>query len=301
MKPEDIDIDWLYLIEKVESLVDLGEEFLRRRVDEIDLDPQSLVQNNAFVWTRDGAGGFFREVGNPGREPLSDFIGLEKTIATLRRNTLQFILGYPANNLLLWGEKGSGKSSCLKGLLAEFAPLGLRLIEIKKEDFDQLPLLLKPLRHLPFRFILFCDDLTFNEGDVSYRNLKGVLEGGIEERPDNMIIYATSNRRHFLAEYLPDNGQGNEIHPEEALAEKLSLADRFGLRIPFYSINQETYLKIVAQKLKFFGVRRRRNSYILEALQWATAHGGFSGRVAQQFAADYSGRFLLEQNAKKSS
>ena len=140
------------MIERLESLVDLGEELLSRRVAEVDLEPQALVQSLAFVWIRDGAGGFLREVTTPDIQPLSDLVGIKNNIETLRRNTLQFILGYPANNVLLWGEKGSGKSSCIKGLLHEFSLLGLRLIEVRKEDLEQLPLILKPLRALPYRF-----------------------------------------------------------------------------------------------------------------------------------------------------
>lgn len=301
MKPEDIDIDWIYLIERLESLIDLGEELLSRRVAEVELEPQILLQNLAFVWTRDGAGGFLREVTTPDIQPLSDLVGIEKNVEILRRNTLQFVLGYPANNVLLWGEKGGGKSSCVKGLLHEFSLLGLRLIEVHKEDLDQLPLILKPLRALPYRFILFCDDLSFSENDGSVRELKNILDGGIEGRPDNLIIYATSNRRHLFPEQLQENYGGGEIHPEEALAERLSLADRFGLRLPFYAISEETYLEIVRQMLRRLGIRKRRQAFAEEARLWAITHGGKSGRVARQFVTDFSGRLFLAQHAKKVS
>ena len=299
MKPEDIDIDWIYLIERIESLIDLGEELLSRRVAEVELEPQALVQSLAFVWIRDGAGGFLREVTAPDFQPLSDLVGIEKNVEILRRNTLQFILGYPANNILLWGVKGSGKSSCIKGLLHEFSLLGLRLIEVRKEDLDQLPLILKPLRALPYRFILFCDDLSFREGDSSYQELKGILDGGIEGRPENLLIYATSNRRHLLPEHMQENYGGGEIHPEEALAERLSLADRFGLRLPFYAIPEETYLEIIMQMLRRLGIRKRRQTLEQEARRWAMAHGGESGRVARQFVTDLTGRLLLAQHTKK--
>lgn len=299
MKPEDIDIDWIYLIERIEALIDLGEELLSRRVAEVELEPQTLVQSLAFVWTRDGAGGFLREVTAPDIQPLSDLVGIENNVETLRRNTLQFVLGYPANNVLLWGEKGSGKSSCIKGLLHEFSLLGLRLIEVRKEDLEQLPLILKPLRALPYHFILFCDDLSFRDNDISSRELKGILDGGIEGRPENLIVYATSNRRHLLPEQLTENYDGGEIHPEEARAEKLSLADRFGLRLPFYAINEETYLKIIDQMLRRLDIRKRRQTFEQEAQRWAISHGGRSGRVARQFVADLAGRLLLAQHAKK--
>lgn len=300
MKPEDIDIDWIYLIERVESLIDLGEELLRRRVAEVEIDPQALAQCVAFVWIRDGAGGFLREVTTPDVQPLSELVGIDQNIESLRRNTLQFVLGYPANNVLLWGEKGCGKSSCIRGLLSDFSRSGLRLIEVRKEDLDQLPLILKPLKSLPYRFILFCDDLSFSENDISYRELKRILEGGIEGRPENLIIYATSNRRHLLPEHLKENCGGEEIHPEEALAEKLSLADRFGLRLPFYGINQKIYLQIVSQMLRRLGIKKKQKSFELESRQWAKAHGGESGRVARQFVANFAGRLFLTQSTKKS-
>lgn len=299
MKPEDIDIDWIYLIEQVESLIDLGEEILSRRLVEVELDPQALVQSVAFVWVRDGAGGYLLEITSPDIPHLSDLVGIEQNVEKLRRNTMQFVLGFPANDALLWGEKGCGKSSCIKGLLSEFSPLGLRLIEIRKEDLCQLPFILKPLRALPYRFILFCDDLSFNESDPSYRELKGILEGGIESRPENLIVYATSNRRHLVPELMNENLGAGEIHPEEALAERLSLADRFGLRLPFYPISQETYLKIVGHMLQRLGIRKNKKSYELEARQWAIAHGGVSGRVARQFVIDLAGRFFLAKNMKK--
>lgn len=299
MKPEDIDIDWIYLIERVESLIDLGEELLNRRIAEVEIDPQALVQSVAFIWVRDGAGGYLREVAAPDIQPLSDLVGIKDNIEILRRNTLQFVLGYPANNILLWGEKGSGKSTCVKGLLHDFSSAGLRLIEVRKEDLGQLPLILKPLRMLPYRFILFCDDLSFSESDITYHELKGILEGGIEGRPENLIVYATSNRRHFLPEQLKDNSATDEIHPEEARAERLSLADRFGLRLAFYKIDQETYLQIIARMLHQLGIKKKPLSYESEACRWATAHGGESGRVARQFVSDLAGRVLLIQNAKK--
>jgi len=299
MKPEDIDIDWIYLIERIESLIDLGEEVLSRRIGEVELDPQLLTQSLAFLWIRDGAGGYLREVIAPDIHPLSDLVGVETNLEILRRNTLQFLLGYPANNILLWGEKGSGKSSCIKGLLHEFSLLGLRLIEVRKEDLDQLSLIIKPLRALPNHFILFCDDLSFHQCDASYQELKGILDGGIESRPENLLVYATSNRRHLLPEHLQENYGGGEIHPEEALAERLSLADRFGLRLPFYRINEATYLKIIEQMLRRLGIRKRQHTFEQEARQWAKAHGGESGRVARQFAADLAGRYLLVQHMKK--
>lgn len=299
MKLDEIDIDWIYLIERIETLIDLGEELLSRRLADVEPDPQALAQNVAFVWTREGGGGFLREVATPDIPPLDDLVGIERTIAMLRRNTLQFVHGYPANNVLLWGERGSGKSSSVKGLLAEFSALGLRLIEVRKEDLDQLPLILNPLRPLPYRFILFCDDLSFGANDIACRELKAVLEGGIEGRPENILVYATSNRRHLLSEHLRENCDDPEIHPEEAISEKLSLSDRFGLRLPFYPIDQQTYLDIVRHQLRRLGIKKQRQTIEGAALQWALHHGGRSGRVARQFVTDLAGRLALKERGRR--
>lgn len=299
MKLEDIDIDWIYLIERAETLINLGEEFLNRRLADVELDPQAFNEYLAFIWTREGDGGYLREVAVPDTPVLGDLIGLDQIVATLRRNTMQFALGFPANNVLLWGAMGCGKSSAAKGLLGEFAPLGLRLIEVRKEDIGQLPFILKPLRALPYRFILFCDDLAFGEYDDGYRELKALLEGGIESRPENVLVYATSNRRHLLPEHPCDNTGDDEIHPEEKIAEKLSLAERFGLTLSFYPIDQETYLKIVMHQLRRRGLKIRQKTIEPEALQWAQWRGSHSGRIARQYADDLAGRIALAAHLRK--
>lgn len=297
MRPDEIDIDWLYLIERVEALLDLGEEYLSRRLVDTAPDPQAFIGTLAFVWVRQGEGGFLREVPYPDIPQPGDLVGLEKTGALLQRNIMQFVLGYPANDVLLWGAMGSGKSSLVKSLLGLFAPLKLRLIEIRKEDIDQLPLILPILRPLSYRFLLFCDDLAFGENDSSYRELKVFLEGGIEARPENVLVCATSNRRHFVPEEAQELCGGREIHPEEACAEKLALADRFGLRLSFYAPNQEDYLHIVRHLARRAGLRSSRQRLEEAALLWAQLHGGFSGRVARQFINDLSGQKMLRKRA----
>jgi len=299
MKLDEIDIDWLYLIERVESLIDLGEELLSRRLADVEPDPQIFARFLAFVWVREGGGGYLREVEYPDIPPLDDLIGLDAQLAVLRRNTLQFASGYPANDVLLWGERGSGKSSAVKGLLGEFGEFGLRLIEVRKEDLGQLPLIINPLRGLPYRFILYCDDLSFGESDISYRELKALLEGGVEARPENVRVYATSNRRHLLPERLRDNLGEEEVHPEEAVAEKLSLADRFGLSLSFYPIDQETYLRIVMHRIRQLGLKLRRRTIEAEALRWGGLRGGRSGRIARQFVDDLAGRVALAERRRE--
>lgn len=294
MKPEDIDIDWIYLIERIESLIDLGEELLGRRLAVAEIDPQTLAQSLAFLWIRDGAGGHLREVTDPDIPSLRDLVGIEKTIEILRRNTMQFVLGYPANDALLWGTAGSGKSSCIKGLLNEFAALGLRLLEVRKEDFEQLPVITKPLQSLPYHFVLYCKDLSFREEDSSYQEFKRFLDGGIDGRPKNLIAYATSSNRNLLPERMTEG----YIPSETAQTTKDPLADRFGLQLPFFAMDEERFLKIIHQMLKRFGIRTRRTTVEKEARQWAMAHGGQSGRIAAQYARDLAGRHYLAKNVK---
>ena len=199
----------------------------------------------------------------------------------------------PANNVLLWGARGTGKSSAVKGLLGEFAGVGLRLVEVRKEDLFQLSAITELLRPYPYRFILFCDDLSFDESEVDYRELKALLEGGIEARPENLLIYATSNRRHLMPERLSDNTGGEEIHPEEAIAEKISLSDRFGITLGFYPTTQESYLEIVRHLANGRQLPLGDGELAAEALEWAMLRGARSGRVARQFIDDLTGRLLL--------
>lgn len=299
MKLNEIDIDWDYLFERLERLLDLGEEFLEERLSTPEADPALLVNFIAFRWRRHGASGYLEEVAHPDLPDHSDLLGIERAIACLRQNTRQFLHGLPANNVLLWGERGGGKSSAVKGLLRDFAGEGLRLIEVQKEDLFQLPAIVACLRPLPYRFLLFCDDLSFDETEAGYREMKALLEGGIEARPDNVLVYATSNRRHLLPERMQENTGAAEIHPEEAVAEKLSLSDRFGITLGFYPMTQETYLSIV----RHLGSKRQlpiaRRELDAGALLWARNRGARSGRVARQFIDDLHGRLILSQTAHR--
>lgn len=223
---------------------------------------------------------------------LDDLLGIERQKSMLVENTERFLARQPANNALLWGSRGTGKSSIIKALLNKYADAGLRVVQIDKEDLLDLPEIVDELINEPYRFVVFCDDLSFDEGDATYKALKSILEGSIELPPENVLIYATSNRRHLMPEYMQDNVHSKvvetEIHFAEAIEEKISLSDRFGLWLSFYSINQDQYLEIVDQL--FAGVSDRRALHA-EAIRFATSKGGRSGRAAQQFFKAYSGKF----------
>ena len=214
----------------------------------------------------------------------------------LLRNTEQFVSGRPANNVLLTGARGTGKSSLIKAVLNEFAPRGLRLIEVDKADLVELPELIEQIAQRAERFIVFCDDLSFDEGESGYKALKSVLDGSVSAASENVLIYATSNRRHLLPEQMRDNlaakvDENGELHPGEAIEEKISLSERFGLWLSFYPFSQDEYLGIVAQWLSHFGVNEAGiDKARPEALIWALERGSRSGRVAWQFARDHVGQ-----------
>jgi len=223
---------------------------------------------------------------------LGSLLGIERQKRLIVENTERFISGKPANNALLWGARGTGKSSIIKALLNAYAGQGLRVIQIDKEDLLDLPEVVDQLVDQPYHFIVFCDDLSFEEGDATYKALKSILEGSIELPPENVLIYATSNRRHLMPEYMSDN-EGTrvvetELHYAEAVEEKISLSDRFGLWLSFYSINQNQYLAIVDQ---LFGCVDDPQALHAEAIRFATSKGGRSGRAAQQFYKAFSDKF----------
>lgn len=287
---------WQGIIDRAESLLEKLDGMLNAATAEIDFDEKLFERFVAFRWDRDRGSGALSPVEHPHMMDLDDLVGVDQAKEELVRNTAQFVAGFPANNVLLWGERGTGKSSCIKGLLRPFAAAGLRLVEVQKGDLLHITRILRFLRGKPWRFILFCDDLSFDEGEVSYRELKAILEGGIEARPDNVLLYATSNRRHLMPEPMNDN-LGREIHPEEAISEKLSLADRFGLTLSFYSFSQDTYLAIVEHYADRMALPIDNAELHTEALRWALFKGQRSGRSARQFIDDLAGRLAMAQRS----
>ncbi len=250
----------------------------------------------AFRWRsagRRGAPGWLQPVRHIHRIRLSDLRGIDKQIARVEQNTRQFLDGKPANNVLLTGARGTGKSSIVKGLLNKYARQGLRLIEVEKNDLVDLPLIVDQVASRKERFIVFCDDLTFHGAEEGYIALKVALDGSISTTSENLLICATSNRRHLMPEYMAENLEtryvGEEIHPGETVEEKISLSERFGLWVSFYPFDQDEYLDIVEHWLRHFGADPSGKSNE-EALQWALQKGSRSGRVAYQFARDWAGR-----------
>jgi len=250
----------------------------------------------AFRWRssgRRGTPGWLKPVRHVHRIRLSDLRGIDKQIERVEQNTRQFIDGRPANNVLLTGARGTGKSSIVKGLLNKYSKQGLRLIEVEKNDLVDLATIVDQVASRPERFLLFCDDLSFHGAEEGYIALKVALDGSISTTSENLLIYATSNRRHLMPEYMAENLEtryvGDEIHPGETVEEKISLSERFGLWVTFYPFDQDEYLEIVGQWLKSFDSSLNEKAKE-EALQWALQRGSRSGRVAYQFARDWAGR-----------
>ena len=256
----------------------------------------------AFRWRRLAAGigggprrGYLQALTALPPITLADLRDIDNQKERVDANTRQFVAGRPANNVLLTGTRGCGKSSLIKALGNAYAKKGLRLIEVDKDDLVDLPDIVAQLEWRPERFIIFCDDLSFEAGDPAYKALKVVLDGSLAATPDNVLIYATSNRRHLMPEYMAENLEtkhiGEEVHPGEAIEEKISLSERFGLWVSFYPFDQDAYLSIVNHWLAHFGCPDEEIAEIeREALNWALGRGSRSGRVAWQFAKDWAGR-----------
>ncbi len=258
--------------------------------------PTDWKASVAFRWRKDARGrGFLQPVRHVHRIRLADLRGIDAQIRRVEQNTRQFLERRPANNVLLTGARGTGKSSIVKGLLNKYARTGLRLIEIEKNDLVDLPELVDRVSAREERFVVFCDDLTFEAGEAGYIALKVALDGSISTTSENLLIYATSNRRHLMPEYMQENLDtkyvGEEIHPGESVEEKISLSERFGLWVSFYPFDQDEYLQIVAHWLGSFACSpREAEAAREEALQWSLQRGSRSGRVAYQFARDWAGR-----------
>ncbi|MBN8522127.1 MAG: ATP-binding protein [Alphaproteobacteria bacterium] len=252
--------------------------------------PENWDTASAWVWNPDPARQALMPVADTGALPLSLLVGINPQIDLLKDNTWQFAQGYLANNALLWGARGMGKSSLVKSIHADIEqknPGVLKLIEIHREDILSLPTLLSILRQYPtYRFILFCDDLSFDEQDGAYKSLKAVLEGGLDRRPDHVLFYATSNRRHLIPRQMIENERTTAIHPGETVEEKVSLSDRFGLWLGFYPCTQDEYLAMITGYAGQYGLTFDDKS----AVEWATTRGARSGRVAWQYIQQIAGQ-----------
>ena len=282
----------------VESLISRAEALVARLEAVLPhaLAAPDWAASTAFRYRKRGGCGVLEAVRHVAPIRLAQLREVEPQKERLLRNTAQFVAGHAANNVLLTGARGTGKSSLIKACLNEFAPRGLRLIEVDKTDLVDLPDIVDLVAERPERFIVFCDDLSFEEGEPGYKALKSILDGSVSQATDNVLIYATSNRRHLLPEYMKENLSyqhmaDGEVHPGEVIEEKISLSERFGLWVSFYPFSQGEYLAIAAQWLRGFGVDEAAIAAARqESLVWALERGSRSGRVAYQFAKDYAGR-----------
>jgi predicted AAA+ superfamily ATPase len=286
--------DFKHLINRAEDLLTKLEAMLPAPPD---LPNWSAV---AWRWQHNKGRGYLEAIPYPHLIKLADLHNIDAQKAEIVRNTAQFVNGFTANNVLLTGARGTGKSSVVKALLSQFAQDGLRIVEVDKQDLTDLPQITALLRARAERFIVFCDDLSFETGDAGYKALKVVLDGSIAVTSDNILVYATSNRRHLLPEFMAESLEtqhlGGEIRPGDTVEEKTSLSDRFGMWLSFYSFDQEEYLTIAAQWLRHYGIQDFNEDASRAALQWSHTRGSRSGRAAYQFARDYAGKNSLAKH-----
>lgn len=291
--PENPAVSWENLVARAEGVLGRLEQLLPPSPPPID-----WKASIAFRWRKKSGRGNLEPIHQVHRIDLRDLQGIDDQKGLVERNTRQFVDGLPANNVLLTGARGTGKSSLVKALLNKYAPRGLRLIEVEKRDLTDLPDIVELIHARPERYILYCDDLSFEADEPGYKALKVVLDGSVAAASENCLIYATSNRRHLMPEFMQENLEyrhvGEEIHPGETSEEKISLSERFGLWVSFYPFDQDEYLGIVRVWLDHFKVPSGKTAEVEHAaLQWALLRGSRSGRVAWQFARDWAGRSRL--------
>ena len=288
MSKEQQEQAWADLLQRMHSLLDRVEARLQPS------DSTTDWSCSAFRWVSAAPAGRLLGLPHPQLLELDDLLGIERQKQALERNTRQFLVALPANNALLWGARGTGKSSLIRGLLSRYAGQGLRGIEVDRQELVDLPEIVAPLHGRQERFVIYADDLSFEADDASYKALKATMEGSLAAPPENVLIYATSNRRHLLPEFQSENQQhqviDGEIHPAEAVEEKVSLSERFGLWLSFHPFDQDQYLAIVEACLQRFGLAPMDAAQRELALRWALQRGSRSGRVAWQFARDWAGQ-----------
>lgn len=291
--------EWEPVLRKLEQILDRAEKVLPQQPE-----PPDWGSSTAYRWRRRTSGGSLQPVLHLHKIRLSDLQGISEQKELIEQNTRQFVEGVPANNVLLTGAKGTGKSSLVKAVFNKFSNKTLRMIEVEKQDLHDLPDIVDIVARAPYRFIIFCDDLSFDAEEAGYKALKVVLDGSISATSENVLIYATSNRRHLMPEYMQENLEtkylGEEIHPGESVEEKISLSERFGLWVSFYPFDQDEYLAIADHWVrKLTGEKETNDTVRQEALQWALLRGSRSGRVAWQFARDWAGRQQLKSTRKR--
>lgn len=286
------------VVEQLERVLSSVEQLLPKAIEPID-----WRETPAANWRRHSFAGYLEAIEVIDETDLDDLVGIDRQKKVLEKNTRQFLKGYPANNVLLWGSRGTGKSSVVRALLNKYADSGLRIIQVDKHDLDYLPDIFAQIGKLPYRYIILCDDLSFENDDPGYKILKSVLDGSVYASPKNVLIYVTSNRRHLLPEFHTDNLGAkmvhDEIHHGEAVEEKISLSDRFGLWISFYVFKQELYLEIVQKTIARLCIEHQvepqwNDEMAREAIKWSHEKSKRCGRTALQFAHHWLGQYLLE-------
>jgi len=288
------------VVEQLERVLSSVEQLLPKAIEPIDWS-----QTFAANWRRHSFAGYLEPIECIDETDLDDLVGIDKQKQVLEKNTRQFLKNYPANNVLLWGSRGTGKSSVVRALLNKYAQSGLRIIQVDKHDLDYLPDIFAQIGKLPYRYIILCDDLSFEPDDPGYKILKSVLDGSVYASPKNVLIYVTSNRRHLLPEFHTDNLGAkmvhNEIHHGEAVEEKISLSDRFGLWLSFYVFKQELYLEIVQKTIARLCIENQvepqwDDDMARAAIKWSHEKSKRCGRTALQFARHWLGQHMLESD-----
>jgi len=286
------------VVEQLERVLSSVEQLLPKALEPID-----WKETPAANWRRHSFAGYLEAIEDIDETDLDDLVGIDRQKKVLEKNTRQFLKGYPANNVLLWGSRGTGKSSVVRALLNKYADSGLRIIQVDKHDLDYLPDIFAQIGKLPYRYILLCDDLSFEPDDPGYKILKSVLDGSVYASPKNVLIYVTSNRRHLLPEFHTDNLGAkmvhDEIHHGEAVEEKISLSDRFGLWLSFYVFKQELYLEIVQKTIARLCIEHQvepqwNDEMARAAIKWSHEKSKRCGRTALQFARHWLGQHMLE-------